>query len=64
MAEDLNEYFISDFNNGIIMNVMKKTGVDPYYNKKKFEPFGYNLMKYNCVIMLKEILKHTLSIFK
>jgi hypothetical protein len=45
------------------MNVVKKTGVDPHYNKEKLDPFGYNLMKYNCVIMLKEILKHTLSIF-
>jgi hypothetical protein len=36
-----------------------KLGLDPYKNKKKLDPFGYNLMKYNCVIMLKEILKHT-----
>jgi len=24
----------------------------------KLDPFGYNLMKFNMVIMLKEILKH------
>ena len=30
---------------------MNKTGIDPYNNNKKLDPFGYNLMKYNCVIM-------------
>ena len=27
--------------------------------KKNMDQFGYNLYKYNTVIMLKEILKHT-----
>ena len=30
---------------------------DPYTNNKKLDPFSYNLMKFNSVIILKEILK-------
>ena len=36
-----------------------KTGIDAFNNIKKIDPFGYHLNKYNTVIMLKQILKHT-----
>jgi hypothetical protein len=35
-----------------------KPGIDPF-NNKKLDPFSYNLMKFNTVILLKEILKNT-----
>jgi hypothetical protein len=35
----------------------------PYYGNKKLDPIGYNLYKFNTIIMLKEILKHTLIYF-
>ncbi len=38
---------------------INKTGICPYNNNKKMDSFGYYLLKYNCVIMFKEILKHT-----
>jgi hypothetical protein len=39
--------------------MINKPGIDPYSNKQKLDPFGYNSMKFNMVIMLKEILKHS-----
>ena len=62
MSEDL-EFFSTDFNNWNYNEFINKSGVDPY-NKKKLDPFGCNLLKYNCVIMLKEILKHTKQYLK
>jgi hypothetical protein len=60
MSEDLNDFFSSDPDNWNYYNeFLNKPGVDPYNDKRKLYPFGYNLMKYNCVIMLKAILKHT-----
>ncbi len=50
MAEDLNDYFSTDFNNCNYNKFMNKKGFDPYNNKKKLYQFGYNLSKYNCVI--------------
>jgi hypothetical protein len=32
-----------------------KPGIDPFNNNKKLDPFSYNLMKFNKVILLKEI---------
>jgi len=32
---------------------------DPFNNKKELDQFGYIFYKYNCVIMLKEMLKNT-----
>ena len=40
-------------------DMINKPGLDPYNNKKKLDPFCYNLMKFDMVIMLKEFLKHT-----
>jgi hypothetical protein len=62
MSECL-EFFSTDFNNWNYNEFINKSGVDPY-NKKKLDPFGCNLLKYNCVIMLKEILKHTKQYLK
>ena len=58
MSEDL-EFFSTDVHNWNSNEFINKIGVDPYTNKNKLEPFCYNLMKYNCVILLKENLKHT-----
>jgi hypothetical protein len=58
MSEDF-EFFSNDFNNWNSNEMINKTGIDPYNNKKQHDPFIYNLMKFNCVIMLKEILKDT-----
>jgi hypothetical protein len=58
MSEDLNDFFSTDFNNWSYNEFINKPGVDPYNNKINLDPSGYNLMKYNCVIMLKEFLKH------
>ena len=55
MSEGLNELFSTDINNWNLNDMINKPGLDPYNNKKKLEPFGYSLMKYNTVIMLKEI---------
>ena len=59
MAEDLTDFFSTDSNNWNFSEMTNKPSVDPYDNKKKLDPFGYHLMKYNCVIMLKESLNHT-----
>jgi hypothetical protein len=56
MSED---FFITDFKNWNYNGMINKTCIDQYNNNKKLDPFSYNLLKYNCVIMLKEILKHT-----
>jgi hypothetical protein len=37
--------------------MINKLGINPYNNNKKLDPFSYNLMKFNSVIILKEILK-------
>jgi hypothetical protein len=51
MSEDF-EFLITEFNNWNF-NVINKPGIDPFNNKEKLDPFGYNLFKYNCVLMLK-----------
>ena len=58
MDEDF-DFFSTDINNWNYNEFKNQTVVDPYNNKKKLDPFGYNLMKCNTVIMLREILKHT-----
>ena len=50
MSEEF-EIFKTDINNWNYIEFINKTGIDPYNNNKKLDPFGYNLMKYNCVIM-------------
>jgi hypothetical protein len=59
MSEDLNDFFSTDPDNWNYNEMINKPGIDPYNNKKKLDPFGYNFMKFNMVIMLKEILKRT-----
>ena len=59
MAEDLIDFFSTDFNNWNFDNLINKPDFDPYNNKKKLDPFDYILYKFNCVIMLKEIVKNT-----
>jgi len=59
MAEDLNVFFSTDSNNWNFNELINKPGLDPYNTNKKLDPSSYNLMKFNSVIMLKEILKHT-----
>jgi hypothetical protein len=56
MSEDC---FSTDINNWNYYRMINKTGMDPYNNNKKLDPFSYNLMKFNTVILLKEILKNT-----
>ena len=51
MAEDLNDYFSTDFNNWNYNEFINKKGFDPYNNKKKLYPFGYDLSKYNSVLL-------------
>jgi hypothetical protein len=58
MSEDL-DFFGTDFNNLNYNEMINRPGLDPYNNKKKLDPFGYNLLRYNFVIVLKEILKNT-----
>ena len=58
MSEDLNDFFNTDPDKWNYNEMINKPGFDPYNNKKKLDPFGYSLMKYDAVIMLKEILKH------
>ena len=57
MSEDF-EFFYWFFNNWNFNNMSNKPGIDPF-NNKKLDPFSYNLMKFNTVILLKEILKNT-----
>jgi hypothetical protein len=58
MAEDLNDFFSTDFNNWNYNEFINTTNADPY-NKKRIINISsnnsYNLMIYNMVIMLKEI---------
>ena len=51
MSEDLNDFFNTDPDKWNYSEMINKPGFDPYNNKKKLDPFGYNLMKYNAVIM-------------
>ncbi len=59
MAEDLTDFFNTDINNWNYNEFINKPGIAPYNIITKLDHFGYNLMKHNTVIMLKEILKHT-----
>ena len=56
------EFFSNDFNNWNYNPFINTPDADPY-NKNRVINISnnnsYNLMKYNAVIMLKEILKHT-----
>ena len=56
------DFFSNDCNNGNDNEFINTPNADPY-NKKRVINISsnnsYNLMKYNCVIMLKEVLKHT-----
>ena len=56
------DFFSNDYNNWNYKEFINTPNADPY-NKKRVINISsnnsYNLMKYNCVIMLKEILKHT-----
>jgi hypothetical protein len=58
MAEDLTDFFCADTNNWNYTECINKPGVDPY-NNQNIDLLSYNLNKYNAVIMLKDILKHT-----
>ena len=58
MSEDL-DFFSTDFKNWNCNEMINRPGLDPYNNEKKLDPFDYNLLRYNCVIVLKEILKNT-----
>jgi hypothetical protein len=42
MSEDC---FSTDINNWNYYRMINKTGMDPYNNNKKLDPFSYNLMK-------------------
>jgi hypothetical protein len=61
MADEF-EFFSNDCNNWNYNEFMNTPNADPD-NKKRVINISsnnsYNLMKYNTVIMLKEILKHT-----
>jgi hypothetical protein len=62
MAEDLNDLFSNDRNNWNYNEFMNTPNADPYNKKRAINLSSNNssnLMKYNCVMMLKEILKHT-----
>ena len=37
--------FSTDINNWNYYRMINKTGMDPYNNNKKLDPFSYNLMK-------------------
>ena len=56
------DFFSNDYNNWNYKEFINTPNADPY-NKKRVINISsnnsYNLMKYNCVIMLKEILKNT-----
>jgi hypothetical protein len=58
--------FINNWNYNDFVNITERAQLffyyckgDHYNNKERLDPFGYNLMKYNTVITLREILKHT-----
>ena len=59
------DFFSNDRNNWNYNPFINTPNADPYNKKRVINIFNissnnsYNLMKYNCVIMLKEILKHT-----
>ena len=61
MADEF-DFFSNDRNSWNYNEFINTPNADPY-NKKRVINISsnnlYNLMKYNCVIMLKEILKHT-----
>jgi hypothetical protein len=42
MAQDLTDFFSTDFNNLNDNEFINKTGFDPYNNEKKLDPFGYD----------------------
>jgi hypothetical protein len=56
------DFFSNDYNNWNYNEFINTPNADPY-NKKKVINISsnksYNLMQYNCVIMLREFLKHT-----
>jgi len=56
------DFFSNDFNNWNYDKFINTPNADPY-NKNRVINISsnnsYNLMKYDCVTMLKEILKHT-----
>ena len=55
------DFFSNDYNNWNYNEFINTSNADPY-NKQLVINLSsnnsYNFMKYNCVIMLKEILKH------
>jgi hypothetical protein len=53
MAEEF-EFFSTDFNNWNFNAMINNPDFDPYNN---LDPFGYNLYKYNTIIMLKRNIK-------
>ena len=56
------EFFSTDVNNWNYNEFINTLNADPCKLKRIINISSnnsYNLMKYNCVIMLKEILKHT-----
>ncbi len=63
MCEDF-EFLSNDVNNWNYNEMLIKPGIDAFNNIKKIDPFGYNLNKYNTVIMFQEILKHTKEYFE
>jgi len=62
MSEDLKDFFSTDCNNWNYNEFINTPNADPYNKKRTINinsNDSYYLMKYNSVIMLKEILKHT-----
>ena len=56
------DFFSNDCNNWNYNPFINTPNADPYKFKRVINISSnnsYNLIKYNCVIMLKEILKHT-----
>ncbi len=56
------DFFSNDINNWNYNPYINTPNIDPYNNKRTINITSnnsYNLMKYNCVIMLYKILKHT-----
>ena len=61
MADEF-DFFSNDCNNWNYNPFINAPNADQYNLKRTISipsNNSYNLMKYNCVIMLKEILKHT-----
>ena len=61
MADEF-DFSSNDFNNWNYNPFINTPNIDSYNNKRTINITSnnsYNLMKYNAVIMLKEILKHT-----